>query len=91
MHFLGLASEGDPKLFHRPSTVVADTGPRRVRISVPQVGRVTMHVPLPSGRETCVVRFTVSPTRAPSDVDTASTDDRQLGTHFRSFFYRPAR
>jgi hypothetical protein len=49
-----------------------------------------MRVPLPPGRDTCIVRFAVSPTRVPSDVQPGNGDDRRLGTHFRSFFYRPA-
>jgi len=87
---LRVVLESDPRLFDLPTTVVARSGERRVRITVPRVGRVTMRVPLPADADTCVVRFAVSPTRVPSEVEPGSGDDRRLGTHFRAFDYRPA-
>jgi hypothetical protein len=44
-------------------------------------------VPLPEGRETCVVRFRVTPTAVPAEVLPDSVDRRVLGAHFNAFVY----
>ncbi len=41
--------------------------------------------------ETCVVRFRVSPTAVPAEINADSNDHRELGAHFNAFDYRPAR
>jgi hypothetical protein len=49
-----------------------------------------LRVPLPEGRETCVVKFRVSPTAVPAEILAGSADRRELGAHFNAFVYEPA-
>ena len=41
----------------------------------------------PGPDESCVVRFTVTPTAVPADVVPGASDDRELGLHFDAFAY----
>jgi hypothetical protein len=76
--------ESDPNLFRRAQSLVA-VGARRVRTRIPRLGTATLRVPLRrTAAGNCVVRFTVAPTAVPGGGDL-----RRLGTHFRSFVYRP--
>jgi hypothetical protein len=81
----------DPSLFSEPQTVTATTrGGRVVRVRLPANEQQTLRVELPSGVETCVVRFRVSPTAVPAELNADSNDRRVLGAHFNAFDYRPA-
>ena len=79
----------DPTLFAgRLTDVLATVGGRPAAgVRVPPEGSVAMRVPLEAASGTCEVRFTVSPTLVPADVVPGSTDDRELGVHFDSFFH----
>ena len=80
----------DPSLFGSPQLVTARVGGREVaRVRVRPNEQATLRVPLPSGVETCVVRFRVSPTAVPAKVLTDSADRRELGAHFNAFRYEP--
>jgi hypothetical protein len=82
----------DPSLFDSPQTVTALVGGREVaRTRLRPRGTATLPVALPDDRETCVVRFRVSPTAIPADVLEGSSDERALGAHFNAFVYTPAR
>ena len=81
----------DPSLFPLPQVVTASidgsvVGRARVRPNE----QAELRVPLPDGRETCVVTFDVTPTAVPSRVLPDNADDRVLGAHFNSFVYEPA-
>jgi hypothetical protein len=81
----------DPSLFPVPQVVTATidgsvVGRARVRPNE----QAALRVPLPAGRETCVVTFGVTPTAVPSRVLPDNPDDRVLGAHFNSFVYEPA-
>ena len=81
----------DPSLFPVRLAVTASidgsvVGRARVRPNE----QAELRVPLPDGRETCVVTFDVTPTAVPSRVLPDNADDRVLGAHFNSFVYEPA-
>jgi hypothetical protein len=77
--------ESDPNLFRRAQTLVARSGPRRLQMRIPRLRSAMLRVPLRrTAAGNCVVRFSVSPTAVPG-----GGDRRRLGTHFRSFVYRP--
>jgi hypothetical protein len=77
--------ESDPNLFDAPQTLVARSGDRVVRGRIPRGDVLDLRVPLRTDASgNCVVRFAVTPTAVPGN-----GDDRRLGTHFRSFQYRP--
>jgi Dolichyl-phosphate-mannose-protein mannosyltransferase len=81
----------DPSLFESPQTVQASIeGERVARRKLEPNTQAKLRVPLPAGRETCVVRFRVSPTAVPADVLPGSKDRRELGAHFNAFVYTPA-
>jgi hypothetical protein len=86
-----VALQSDPALFIAPNTVIARVGGRVVgRAEVGPSELKTLRVPLESGGDTCIVRFTVARTAVP-DVVTggANPDPRPLGMHFNRFTYRP--
>jgi len=86
---LQVGLHSDPTLFAGTLTDVLATvrGQPVSRISVPPEGNVTLRVPLEPRGGTCVVRFTVAPTRVPAEVMPGSTDDRELGVHFDQFVH----
>jgi hypothetical protein len=77
----------DPTLFAgRLTRVTASVRGKPVAsIAVAPEGTATLRVPLEAENGTCIVRFTVSPTRVPAEVIPGNTDDRELGAHFDSF------
>ena len=77
---------GDAQLLPDGNTV-STPGGASVRV-VPNKA-ATLHVPLTSRAGTCTVVFNIAPTAVPSEVIPGSKDDRELGAHFNSFFYRP--
>ncbi len=80
----------DPSLFESPQRVDAFVAGRRVaRARLEPNADSKLRVPLERGRETCVVRFRVTPTAVPAEVLPDSTDRRELGAHFNVFDYRP--
>jgi hypothetical protein len=88
---LVVSLSSDPSLFAAPQTVTAvPPRGRIVRVRLPANEQTTLRVPLPEGRETCVVKFRVSPTAVPAEVNADSNDQRVLGAHFNSFAYEPA-
>jgi hypothetical protein len=81
----------DPSLFPTLQHVFATTGgPVTYRARLHLEEQVELRVPLPENRKTCVVRFRVSPTAVPAEVNADSVDRRLLGAHFNAFDYRPA-
>jgi 4-amino-4-deoxy-L-arabinose transferase-like glycosyltransferase len=77
--------ESDPRLFDRPQRLVARSGAHTVTATIPTARSTMVRVPLErDGAGNCVVRFSVAPTAVPGN-----GDPRRLGTHFRSFVYRP--
>jgi len=88
---LVVSLSSDPSLFDAPQTVTAvPPRSRIVRVQLQANEQTKLRVPLPEGRETCVVNFQVSPTAVPADVLSDSTDQRVLGAHFNTFDYRPS-
>ncbi len=82
---LRIALESDPKLFRRPQTVVARVGGRVVsRRTVHPDRRTSLNVPLVPNDHRCTVRFSVSPTAVPAEIQ-GGDDTRRLGMHFRDF------
>jgi hypothetical protein len=84
--------QSDPGLFTKPTTVVATVDGRRVaRASVAPTATELLTVPLVRHGESCVVRFTVSPTAIPKVVTNGQNPDpRELGVHFTQFKYKPS-
>jgi hypothetical protein len=84
--------QSDPGLFTKPTTVVASADGRRVaRASVAPTATELLTVPLVRHGESCVVRFTVSPTAVPKVVTNGQNPDpRELGVHFTRFTYEPS-
>jgi 4-amino-4-deoxy-L-arabinose transferase-like glycosyltransferase len=81
----------DPSLFRSPQRVTAAPARGRiVRVQVEPNESAELHVPLPDRLATCVVKFRVSPTAVPAELDPRSGDNRVLGVHFQSFVYEPA-
>ncbi|MGH3133721.1 MAG: glycosyltransferase family 39 protein [Gaiellaceae bacterium] len=88
---LAVSLSTDPSLFATPQTVRASVdGDEVARARLEPNERATMRVPLEPGRETCIVRFRVSPTAVPANVLPGSADGRVLGAHFNAFAYEPA-
>jgi Dolichyl-phosphate-mannose-protein mannosyltransferase len=82
--------KSDPSLFTSRQTVTAmPAGGRVVRVQVEPDEPAELRVSLADRPETCVVKFQVSPTAVPAELDPRSDDDRVLGVHFESFDYRP--
>jgi hypothetical protein len=81
--------QSDPGLFTKPTTVIASVGGRRMaRASVAPTATELLTVPLVRHGESCVVRFTVSPTAVPKVVTNGQNPDpRELGVHFTQFTY----
>jgi hypothetical protein len=90
---LAVSLSSDPSLFAEPQTVRATSGGRRstaiklVRFD-PEATAV-LRIPVRPSSDTCVVRFTISPTAVPAKVIPGNTDDRVLGVHFNAFDYAP--
>jgi hypothetical protein len=84
--------QSDPSLFTKPTTVVASVGGREVaRTQVAPTATKLLEVPLRTEGESCVVRFTVSPTALPKVVTKGQNPDpRELGVHFTRFTYKPS-
>jgi Dolichyl-phosphate-mannose-protein mannosyltransferase len=88
---LVVSLSSDPSLFDAPQTVTAATPRSRVvRVQLRPNEPTKLRVPLPENPETCIVKFSVSPTAVPADVLPGSNDDRVLGAHFNSFEYKPS-
>jgi hypothetical protein len=88
---LVVSLSSDPSLFNAPQTVTAvPPRGRLVRVRLRASEQTELRVPLPEGRETCVVKFQVSPTAVPAEIVPGSTDRRELGAHFNAFAYEPA-
>ena len=82
---VAVTTESDPRLFDGPQRLVArSAGEVVARGVVPRVGTGRLVVPLRPDGDRCVIHFTVSPSAVPGPAD-----PRRLGTHFRSFAYRP--
>jgi Dolichyl-phosphate-mannose-protein mannosyltransferase len=83
--------QSDPSLFTRPTTVVASVDGREItRARVAPTATKYLTVPLVRHGESCVVRFTVTPTAVPKVVTKGqNADPRELGAHFTRFTYRP--
>lgn len=87
---LTTAVHSDPALFNTPQTVVAVSGNRRAAVRFAPDARASLSIRVtPNERDTCVVRFVVTPTANPAEVIPGSTDDRVLGVHFDAFAYEP--
>jgi hypothetical protein len=81
----------DPSLFSAPQTVTAVSRRGRIaRVQLEANEQTKLRVALPDGPETCVVKFAVTPTAVPAEINADSTDRRVLGAHFNAFDYRPA-
>jgi Dolichyl-phosphate-mannose-protein mannosyltransferase len=88
---LAVSLSSDPSLFETSQIVTATIDGREVaRAALAPNEQSTLRVPLPTGRDTCVVRFRVTPTAVPAEVLPGSTDRRVLGAHFNAFAYEPA-
>jgi Dolichyl-phosphate-mannose-protein mannosyltransferase len=88
---LAVSLSSDPSLFDAPQTVTGAAGGEIARVRLVPNEQATLVVPLPDDAETCVVRFRVSPTAVPAEINADSNDLRELGAHFNGFDYRPAR
>jgi Dolichyl-phosphate-mannose-protein mannosyltransferase len=88
---LVVSLSSDPSLFESPQTVTARAAGMTVRVRLPPNEQTSLRVPLPDDVDTCVVRFRVSPTAVPAEINADSNDQRELGAHFNAFDYRPAR
>ena len=88
---MAVTLQSDPSLFTKPTTVVASLDGRAVaRTRVGPTETRVLTVPLTRHGESCVVRFTVSPTAVPKVVTGGQNPDpRELGVHFTRFTYRP--
>ncbi|MGH3109508.1 MAG: hypothetical protein ACRDQT_01170, partial [Gaiellaceae bacterium] len=88
---LAVSLSSDPSLFETRQTVTATIAGREVaRVSLTPNEQSTLRVALPDGRQTCVVKFRVSPTAVPAETLPGSGDGRVLGAHFNAFAYEPA-
>ncbi|MDQ5821305.1 MAG: hypothetical protein M3540_07695, partial [Actinomycetota bacterium] len=82
--------QSDSHLFRRPQTVIARSGRRVIvgRVDPAAAKPTTLAVPLERGRDgRCDVRFTVTPTAIPAELQKGSQDRRVLGVHFLAFRY----
>jgi hypothetical protein len=87
---LTVSLSSDPSLFESPQAVHASIDGEPVALVMVRPNKqAKLRVPLPPSRETCVVRFRVSPTAVPADVLPGSKDRRELGAHFNAFVYEP--
>jgi hypothetical protein len=84
--------QGDPNLFRRPNSVVAEEGGAVVAsAAVPVIGNSVLRVPLHPVARRCTVRFRVGHVAVPAvALGGTNTDTRVLGTHFTGFTYRPS-
>ncbi len=87
---LAVSLSTDPSLFAATQTVTASVGDEVARARLRPNEQAKLRVPLEAGRETCVVRFRVSPTAVPAEVLPGSDDRRVLGAHFNAFVYEPS-
>jgi hypothetical protein len=83
---LEVSLSGDAQLLPDGNTVSTPAG---ASVHVVPNKAATLSVPLTPRAGTCTVVFNIAPTAVPSEVIPGSTDDRELGAHFNSFFYRP--
>jgi dolichyl-phosphate-mannose-protein mannosyltransferase len=90
---LRVGLQSDPGLFKKPQTVIARiAGREAARVQLPAGGAATLVVPLPRGNLVCNVDFEVTPTAVPAVVTKGFNPDvRELGAHFSTFEYTPAR
>jgi len=90
---LRVALQSDPGLFTKPQTVIARIGGQEAaRVQIPAGGAANLVVPLPRGESVCNVDFEVSPTAVPAVVTKGFNPDvRELGAHFSTFEYTPAK
>jgi dolichyl-phosphate-mannose-protein mannosyltransferase len=90
---LKVGLQSDPGLFKKPQTVVARIGGQQAaQVQIPAGGAATLVVPLPRGNRVCNVDFEVTPTAVPAVVTKGYNPDlRELGAHFSTFEYTPAR
>ncbi len=84
----------DPGLFDEPQLVQATTrfatGGAEAAVRFPPTRAATLRIPVrPAADGRCVVRYVITPTAVPSEVDPASRDDRVLGVHFDVLSYTP--
>ena len=80
----------DPALHTTPQRVRAVTDGARAAVVFPPTRTATLRIPVrPDSEGVCVVRFRISPTAVPSEVDPALRDDRVLGVHFDLLSYTP--
>jgi hypothetical protein len=90
---LKVGLQSDPGLFKKPQTVIARIGGQEAaRVQIPAGGAAELVVPLPRGNRVCNVDFEVTPTAVPAEVTKGfNTDTRELGAHFSTFEYTPAK
>jgi hypothetical protein len=90
---LKVALQSDPGLFKKPQTVIARIGGEEAaRVQIPAGGGADLVVPLPRGNRVCNVDFEVTPTAVPAVVTKGfNSDVRELGAHFSTFEYTPAK
>jgi len=87
---LVVSLSSDPSLFDSPQTVLALVDGEQVsQVKLEPNTQAKLRVPLPSGRDTCIATFRVTPTAVPADVLPGSADRRELGAHFNAFVYEP--
>jgi hypothetical protein len=88
---LVVSLSSDPSLFPAPQTVTAFVrGRKAAEVLLEPNEQGKLRLPLPAGRETCIVTFAVAPTAVPARVLPGNTDRRVLGAHFNAFAYEPA-
>jgi Dolichyl-phosphate-mannose-protein mannosyltransferase len=90
---LKIGLQSDPGLFKKPQTVIARIGGQEAaRVQIPAGGAADLVVPLPRGNRVCNVDFEVTPTAVPAEVTKGFNPDvRELGAHFSTFEYTPAK
>jgi len=90
---LKVGLQSDPGLFTKPQTVIARIGGKEAaRVQIPAGGAADLVVPLPRGNRVCNVDFEVTPTAVPAVVTKGFNPDvRELGAHFSTFEYTPAK
>jgi hypothetical protein len=82
----------DEQLFGATTTTVVATVAGRAQATARFTGLTAgrLRVPLVARDDICTVDFEISPTRNPSHVLPASTDDRELGSHFDALDFIPS-
>jgi hypothetical protein len=90
---LKVGLQSDPGLFTKPQTVIARIGGKEAaRVQIPAGGAANLVVPLPRDNPVCNVDFEVTPTAVPAVVTKGFNPDvRELGAHFSTFEYTPAK